>query len=88
MLASYTPSKAYNSVVISTEALTVGGTYTVTAGSYSETVTLTSLIYGGGMGMGGFGGMGGPMGGQPGGGFGGGPGGQGGGPGWGGPGRP
>jgi len=70
VLASCTPSKAYNSVLISTEALKVGGTYTITAGSYSETVTLTSNIYGNGMGMGGFGGgmgghggMGGPMGG-------------------------
>ena len=74
VLASYTPSKSYNSVVISTEALKVGGTYTVTAGNYSETVTLSSLIYGSGMGMGFGGGMGGPggqMSGQMGGGFGG-----------------
>lgn len=77
VLASYTPSKSYNSVVISAEGLNVGESYTVTAGSYSETVTLSSVICGSG--MGGFGGPGGP------GGFGGGPGGFGGGPG--GPGR-
>ena len=89
VLASYTPSKVYNSVLISAEALTVGGTYTVTAGNYSETVTLTSNIYGSGMGTGGFGGpgMGGQMGGwgsqsgEQSGGFGGQPGGFGGGPG-------
>ena len=65
VLASFTPAKSYQSVVISTEGIEQGGTYTVTAGSYSQTVTLDSLIYGSGMGMGGFGGgFGGGMGGQ------------------------
>ena len=66
VLASYTPEKSYQSIVISTEGLEVGGTYTVTAGSFSQTVTLTSTIYGNGMGS--FGGMGGfrGMGGRPG----------------------
>lgn len=64
VLASFTPEKAFQSVVVSAPGMTVGGTYTVTVGSSSQTVTLSSLIYGsgGGMGMGGpgQGGMGGP----------------------------
>ena len=56
MLLSYTPEKAYSSVNLTCPALVLGETYTVTAGSFSQTVTLSSLIYGGGMG----GGMGGP----------------------------
>ncbi len=56
VVAEYTPEKAYACVVISTEGLAQGGTYTVTAGSYTETVTLDTLIYGSGNGMGGFGG--------------------------------
>ena len=72
VLASYTPTKNYQSVVISTEGMEVGGTYTVKAGSVSEEITLDSVIYGSGMGMGGFGGFGGGMGGH----------GQMGGPGW------
>ncbi|MBR1457521.1 MAG: carbohydrate-binding domain-containing protein [Oscillospiraceae bacterium] len=63
VLASFTPSKSYQSVVISTAGLEQGGTYTVTAGTVSETVTLSSITYGNG-GMGGFGGPG--MGGGPG----------------------
>ena len=71
VLASFQPEKSYSSVVISTAGLVQGGVYTVTAGTETQTITLDSLIYGGGMGMGGFGGpMGGhggfsgPMGGQ------------------------
>ncbi len=71
VLASFQPEKSYSSVVISTEGLVQGGVYTVTAGTETQTVTLDSLIYGSGMGMGGFGGgfgghggFGGPMGGQ------------------------
>ena len=59
ILASFSPTKSYQSVVISTEGMEVGGTYTVTAGTVTETVTLSSVTYGSGMGMGGFGGMGG-----------------------------
>ena len=70
VLASFQPEKSYSSVVISTEGLVQGGVYTVTAGTETQTITLDSLIYGGGMGMGGFGGQ---MGGH--GGFGGGMGG-------------
>lgn len=54
VLVSYTPTKSYGCVVISAPGIVQGGTYTVTAGS--TTVTMTSLIYGG---MGGMGGMGG-----------------------------
>lgn len=67
VLATFSPDGSYNSVVISCAGLTVGETYTVTAGTQSQTVTLDSLIYGS---SNGFGGMGGP-GGQ--GSFGGGP---------------
>ena len=76
VLASFRPEKSYQSVVISCPGLEAGESYTVTAVSFTQTITLASLIYGGGMGMGGHG-----MGGFP----GGGPGGPGGGPG--GPGR-
>ncbi len=62
---------SYACIVVSSPELTAGNTYTVTAGDFSETVTLTSNIYGSG------GGMGGPGGGFPGGGPGGGPGGRG-----------
>ncbi len=55
-LASFFPGKSYQSVVISTGGMEVGGTYTVTAGTVSETITLSSVTYGSGMGMGGFGG--------------------------------
>ena len=55
VLASFQPEKSYNSVLMSTPSLVQGGTYTVTAGTETQTVTLTDLIYGSGMGM-----MGGP----------------------------
>ena len=58
-LVSWTPEKAYECVVISTPDVQQGGTYTLTAGSSSQTVTMTSAVYGGGMGMGQMGGMGG-----------------------------
>lgn len=75
VLASYSPEKSYQSVVVSCPGLEAGKSYTVTAGSFNQTITLDSLIYGSGMGMGGHG-----MGGFP-GGMGGGPGSQGGFPG-------
>lgn len=50
LLASYTPEKSYRCVVISTPALQVGGSYTVSAGGTDTAVTPTSTIYGGGMG--------------------------------------
>ena len=71
VLSSWTADKAYNSVLISCPEIKEGESYTLTAGSYSETITMDSLIYGGGMGMGGMpGGMQGEM---PGGGMQGGP---------------
>ena len=50
-LVSYTFDKSFNSVIISTPEIQQGETYTVTAGSETQTVEMTSLIYGsGGMG--------------------------------------
>ncbi len=60
-LASFTPAKGYNNVVISTPDIRQGETYTVSAGSSGTRVRMDSLLYGEG-GMGG-GRMGGPMGG-------------------------
>lgn len=79
LILSYTPEKDYQCAVISAPELTIGETYTVSAGAQSQSISLSSVIYGSG-GMGGMGGPGG-MGGMPGwGGNGGqgGPGGQGG----------
>ncbi|MBR5424853.1 MAG: carbohydrate-binding domain-containing protein [Clostridia bacterium] len=67
VLVSFTPEKAYQTVALSCPAFVLGGTYTVSGGNGSESVTFDSVIYGSG--MGGFGGMGGP--GGPGGGMGG-----------------
>lgn len=53
VLVSYTPSKTYNSVVISCPELVKGGIFTVSACGQSSSVTLSSLIYGSGSGMGG-----------------------------------
>lgn len=47
---------AYECIVVSSPDLTTGNSYTITAGSYTETITLTSNIYGSGSGMGGLGG--------------------------------
>ena len=52
VLASYTPVKEYNSVIISTKGMTQGETYTVTAGTTTQQVTLSQLVSGSG-GMGG-----------------------------------
>ncbi|MBR0040801.1 MAG: carbohydrate-binding domain-containing protein [Oscillospiraceae bacterium] len=72
-LVSFTPEKNYQCAVISAPALKVGESYTVTAGGQSQSVSFSSVIYGSGSGMGGFGGGPGGMGG-----FGGNPGAQGG----------
>lgn len=58
VLAAFTPAKRYTSVVVSAPGVAEGGTYTVTAGTQTQTVTMSSLIYGGGMGFGSMGGMG------------------------------
>lgn len=55
VLLSYAPEKSYSSVVISLPEILQGGTYTLTAGSTSTSVTMDSLLYGAG-GMGGKGG--------------------------------
>ena len=72
VLASYTPSKEYNSVIISTAGMVQGETYTVTAGTTTKEVTLSQLVSGSGNGMdgpggGAWGGQGGGMNGGPGG---------------------
>ncbi len=64
-LLSFTPSKSFNSVVVSAPGIEVGGTYTLSVGGQSYTVKMDSIVYGSG------GGLGGPGGGGP-GGFGGG----------------
>lgn len=62
-LLSFTAEKSFDSVVVSCPELVQGGTYTVSIGGEDTTVTLDSLIYGSGSGMGGFGGGRGGMGG-------------------------
>ena len=65
-LAEVTPELDYAVVYVSTSDMAQGSTYTLTAGSYSETITLDSSIYStltGGMQGGGLGG-GGPRGGM------------------------
>lgn len=66
LLASFTPEKAYTSVVISAPGTESGGTYTVACGGESRSITLDGYTYS----EGGFGGFGGGMpggfgGGQP-----------------------
>ena len=53
ILVEYTPEKTYSNVVISAPGIVDGGTYTVTAGTYTETVTMNGLRYGSGGGFGG-----------------------------------
>ena len=65
-LAEVTPELDYAAVYVSTDSMTQGGTYTLTAGSYSEEITLSDNIYSsisGGM-QGGRGGMNGGKGGM------------------------
>ncbi|MCM1287996.1 MAG: carbohydrate-binding domain-containing protein [Clostridium sp.] len=51
-IVSLTTKKKYSSVIISTPDIKEGETYTLTAGAYSETITMDSLLVGG-TGMGG-----------------------------------
>lgn len=67
ILASYTPAKNYNCVIISCPEIEVGKSYTIEAGNETSTIIMDSLIYcnSGGPGQGGFnpggqGGHGGP----------------------------
>ncbi|MBP1586897.1 MAG: carbohydrate-binding domain-containing protein [Clostridia bacterium] len=45
VLASFTPAKQFGSILVSSPELKAGGTYTVTAGSFSSEIKLDSLIY-------------------------------------------
>ena len=54
-----TADSSYQTVLVSSPDLVQGNSYTVTAGDYSETITLTDNLYGSGMGFGGPGGFGG-----------------------------
>jgi len=67
VLVSYTPTKEYQSVVISSPDITSDGTYTLVTGDTTTEITMDGYIYGEGNGMGMGGGMGGNMGGGPGG---------------------
>lgn len=71
VIAEFTPTVSFQTVVISTPDITSDGTYTLTVGDSTQEITMSGYIYGSGMGGGFGGGMGG---GQPGGngGFGGG----------------
>ncbi len=55
-LLSWQPEKEYSSVVVSTPNITKGSTYTLTAGTSENTITMENIIYGEGM-MGGPGGF-------------------------------
>ncbi len=59
VILTYTAVRSYSAVLLSHPSITENGTYTVTAGSYTTSVTLSSLFYGSsaGGGMGGPGGM-------------------------------
>ncbi len=73
VLASYTPTKQYSSVVVSCPEIESDGTYTLACGSSETTVEMNGTIYsasggmGGGMNGGGMGDMNGGMGGNKGG---------------------
>lgn len=45
VLVSFTPVREYNSIVISSAGLEEGGTYTLTTGSESSEITMSSLVY-------------------------------------------
>lgn len=52
-LVSWTPEKEYTSVIISCPEITTGQEYTLTTGSDTTQITMDSIIYGSGSGMGG-----------------------------------
>ena len=54
ILASYTPAKQYQSIVVSAPGMEKGGTYVLTAGDQSAEITLDSIVFS----SGGAGGMG------------------------------
>lgn len=45
-LLSYTPEKTYSCVVVSCPEITQDGTYTLTAGSQNQNITMNGLVYG------------------------------------------
>ncbi len=49
IVCTYTPTKDYQSVVVSTPELVFGGTYTVKAGEQTEKITLTDMATNSGM---------------------------------------
>lgn len=51
-LATYTPPKQYNCVLVSCPEIAVGQTYTLTIGAESHSVTMSEIIYGESGGMG------------------------------------
>ena len=53
VILSVTSDCSYQTVLISSPDMEKDGTYTVTAGSYTETITLSGYIYGSGSGFGG-----------------------------------
>ena len=60
VLAQFTPAKTFNAVNLSAAGITSSGTYTLTVGSQSYTVTMSSISYSnktGGMGGGKMGGQ-------------------------------
>ena len=52
-LVSWTPEKEYTSVIISCPEITTGQEYTLTTGSDTTQITMDSIVYGSGRGMGG-----------------------------------
>lgn len=52
-LVSWTPDKEYTSVIISCPEITTGQEYTLTTGSDTTQITMDSIVYGSGNGMGG-----------------------------------
>ena len=70
VIAEFTPTVSFQTVVISTPDITSDGTYILTVGDSTQEITMSGYIYGSGMGGGFGGGMGGQHGGN--GGFGGG----------------
>lgn len=63
-IISYSPTRSYNSVLVSCPEIKSGKTYTLTANGTDTTVEMTSLVYGESNGMGGMGDMGGMRGGR------------------------
>ena len=57
VIASYTPKKAYSSIIVSTAEIKKDETYTIIAGNFSQKVEMTDIIYGQGGGPGGRGGF-------------------------------